>query len=76
MPADKVVHLNLSVSANLNERLEQLAAAGCMTKGDVLRRAVALFSIAAEATIDGGRVGIVDRDGLLTEIVGIMKSTS
>ena len=50
MAHDKeVIRLSLSVSPELNERLEQLAASSCTTKTEILRKAIALYDVVAEA---------------------------
>lgn len=73
MATDKeVIRLSLAVSPELNERLEQLAAAGHTTKSEILRKAIALFDVVAEAKSEKKRFGILDQDKrLVTEIVGI-----
>ena len=73
MATDKTtVRLSLAVSQELNERLEQLAAAGHTTKSEVLRKAIALFDVVAEAKSEKMRIGILDQNKhLITEIVGI-----
>jgi predicted transcriptional regulator len=68
----EVVRLSLSLSPELNERLEQLAASSHTTKTEILRKAIALYDVVAEAKADKKRLGILDKDKrLLTEIVGI-----
>ena len=73
MTTDKeVIRLSLAVSPELNERLEQLAAAGHTSKSEILRKAIALFDVVAEAKSEKKRFGILDQDKrLVTEIVGI-----
>ncbi|SJM91326.1 conserved hypothetical protein [Crenothrix polyspora] len=73
MATDKnVIRLSLAVSPELNARLEQLAASGCTTKTEILRKAIALYDVVAEAKTEKRRFGILDEDKhLLTEIVGI-----
>ena len=73
MTTDKEsIRLSLAVSPQLNERLEQLAAAGHTTKSEILRKAIALFDVVAEAKSEKKRFGILDQDKrLVTEIVGI-----
>lgn len=67
-----LIRLSLSVSPELNERLEQLATSGCTTKTEILRKAIALYDIAAEAKTEKKRLGILDQNkNLLTEIVGL-----
>jgi predicted transcriptional regulator len=66
------VRLSLVVSPELNERLEQLAANGHTTKSEILRKAIALFDVVAEAKAEKKRIGILDQNKHLeTEIVGI-----
>jgi len=73
MANDKeTIRLSLSVSPELNERLEQLASSGHTTKTEILRKAIALYDVVAEAKSEKKRLGILDQDKrLLTEIVGI-----
>lgn len=73
MATDKdVIRLSLTVSTELNARLEQLAASSCTTKAEILRKAIALYDVVAEAKTEKKRLGILDQDKhLLTEIVGI-----
>ena len=60
------------VRPELNARLEELAQAGHTTKSEILRKAIALFDVVAEAKSEKKRFGILDQDKhLLTEIVGI-----
>ncbi|MCK9990409.1 MAG: hypothetical protein RugAbin2_01423 [Rugosibacter sp.] len=73
MGIDKeAIRLSLTVSPELNERLEQLAITGHTTKSEVLRKAIALFDVVAEAKTEKKRFGILDQNKqLVTEIVGI-----
>ncbi len=73
MNADKEsIRLSLAVSPELNSRLEQLAAASHTTKSEILRKAIALFDVVAEAKAEKKRFGILDQNKqLVTEIVGI-----
>lgn len=73
MGTDKeAIRLSLTVSPELNERLEQLAVTGHTTKSEVLRKAIALFDVVAEAKTEKKRFGILDQNKqLVTEIVGI-----
>ena len=60
------------VRPELNARLEELAQAGHTSKSEILRKAIALFDVVAEAKSEKKRFGILDQDKhLLTEIVGI-----
>lgn len=66
------IRLSLSVSPELNTRLEQLAASSHTSKSEILRKAIALFDVVAEAKSEKKRFGILDQEKrLLTEIVGI-----
>jgi predicted transcriptional regulator len=68
----EAIRLSLTVSPELNERLEQLAITGHTTKSEVLRKAIALFDVVAEAKTEKKRFGILDQNKqLVTEIVGI-----
>lgn len=73
MAADKeAVRLSLTLSPELNERLEHLAASSHTTKTEILRKAIALYDVVAEAKTEKKRLGILDQNKhLLTEIVGI-----
>ncbi len=66
------VRLSLVVSPELNETLEELAERSHSSKSDVLRKAIALFDVAAQAKQKDQRIGILDRDDkVVKEIVGI-----
>lgn len=66
------IRLSLTISPELNDRLEELAAARHTTKSEILRKAVALFDVAAEAVAERNRIGILDQNrNLLREIVGV-----
>ncbi len=70
--ASKEVRLSLVVSGELNARLEEIAVASHATKSDILRKALALYDVVADAKQNKNRLGIFDKDkNLLTEIVGI-----
>jgi predicted transcriptional regulator len=73
MATDKEsVRLSLNLSPELNERLEQLASSNHTTKTEILRKAIALYDVVAEAKTEKKRFGILDQNKqLLTEIVGI-----
>lgn len=73
MATDKeTVRLSLTLSPELNERLEQLANSSHTTKTEILRKAIALYDVVAEAKTEKKRFGILDQNKhLLTEIVGI-----
>lgn len=66
------IRLSLTVSPELNARLDELASAAHSTKSEILRKAIALFDVVAEAKSEKKRFGILDQNKqLLTEIVGI-----
>jgi predicted transcriptional regulator len=66
------IRLSLSVSPELNARLDQLALKSHSSKSEILRKAIALFDVAAEAKSENKRIGILDQNKqLLTEIVGL-----
>ncbi len=66
------VRLSLTVSPELNERLEQLASQSHSTKSEILRKAIALFDVATEAKEQKQRIGLFDQNRqMVTEIVGI-----
>lgn len=68
----ETVRLSLNISPELNEHLEQLASAGHTTKTEVLRKAIALYDVVAEAKTEKKKLGILDQNKqLLVEIVGI-----
>jgi len=68
----ETIRLSLAVSPELNERLEQLASSGHTSKSEILRKAIALFDVVAEAKSEKKRIGILDQNKqLVTEIVGI-----
>ena len=69
---NETIRLSLSVSPQLNAKLEQLAVSGHTTKSEVLRKAIALFDVVYEAKLENKRIGILDQNKeLLTEIVGL-----
>lgn len=66
----EMVHLNLDVSPELNERLEEIANKIGGTKSDVLRQSIALMQIVLAAKEQGKKFGIAEPDQpLSTEIV-------
>ena len=70
--SNDTIRLSLAVSPELNARLDHLAATGHTSKSEILRKAIALFDVVAEAKSEKKRFGILDQDKhLLTEIVGI-----
>lgn len=73
MPTEiESIRLSLTVSPELNARLDELAASAHSTKSEILRKAIALFDVVAEAKAEKKRFGILDQNKqLVTEIVGI-----
>ena len=70
--ADKV-RLNLQVSSELNQMLEDIADSAGTNRTDVVRQALALMKTAHAAKRDGRHIGIVtDPKKLDTEIVGLL----
>ena len=66
------VRLTVDVSPELNETLDQLAGNAHLTKSEILRRAIALMEVAAQAHKKGQKLALIDKDQqALTEIVGI-----
>jgi len=70
--SDKV-RLNLQVSSELNNVLEEIADSSGSTKTDVIRQALALMKVAHNAKKNGKHLGLVaDADKLDTEIIGLL----
>ena len=66
------VRLTVDVSPELNETLDQLAENAHLTKSEILRRAIALIKVAAQAHEKGQKLPLIDKDQQpLTEILGI-----
>lgn len=67
-----LVRLNVNITREMDSRLNALASAKGMTKSDVLRRALALFEVAASESNQGHKLAITSQDHkVLREIVGI-----
>lgn len=63
---------SVTLSEDLDTRLDQLAEQQNTTKRNILRKAFALYDVAAAAKARGDRFGIVDQNNkLVTEISGI-----
>lgn len=68
----KLVHINLAVSQEVADAIEEIASRQQITKTDVLRKAVALLAVAVAAKARNERVGLFDADRkITTEIVGV-----
>ncbi|WP_440963536.1 hypothetical protein ACL58G_24890 [Massilia sp. GER05] len=66
------IRLTLTMSPALNAKLEQLAAANCATKAEILRKAIVLYELACRASLKNQRLGVFDEDErLVVEIVGL-----
>ena len=66
------VRLNLQISDELNQQLEQMAEIGSTTKSDIIRRALALMKVAQRGAEEGKHLGFAkDADKLDQEIVGV-----
>lgn len=67
------VRLNLQVSRELNNVLEEIAESSGSSKTDVIRQALALMKVAHNAKRSGKHLGLVEDAGKLdTEIVGLL----
>jgi len=70
--ADKV-RVNLNVSAELNDLLENIANDTGSNRTEVIRQALALMKVAHDAKRKGKHLGLVsDPERLETEIVGLL----
>lgn len=66
------VRLNLTVSREVSDAIDEIASRKNTTKRDVLRKAVALLAVVEEAKSRNERIGLFNKDRqLTTEIVGI-----
>ena len=68
------MRLSLDVTPELNALLKQLVLdLGASNKSEVLRKAIALFKVAAEAKSEGHRLYVADQPppGASREIIGI-----
>ncbi len=67
------VRLNLQVSQELSNVLDEIAESSGGSRTDVIRQALALMKVAHEARKDGRHLGLVsERSKLDTEIVGLL----
>ena len=67
------IRMNLQVSTEINDVLEQIAGDTGSNRSDVIRQAIALMKTAHEAKRKGKHIGIVsDPAKLDTEIVGLL----
>jgi metal-responsive CopG/Arc/MetJ family transcriptional regulator len=67
------VRMNLQVSSELNDLLEEIAGSTGSNRSEVIRQALALMKAAHDAKQKGKHIGIVtDATKLDTEIVGLL----
>ncbi len=72
MSVNEKVRLSLQLSKDLYEQLESLAIDSHATKSDVLRKALGLMIVAADAKKAHKKLGVFDKEEHLEkEIVGI-----
>jgi predicted transcriptional regulator len=72
MRRNESIRLSLSISPELNARLDNLTQSGHTTKSEILRKAIALFDVAAQAKAENNRLGVLDQNKrLVSEIIGI-----
>jgi hypothetical protein len=66
------VRLTVDLPKALNDTLQSIADEQGLTKTDILRKAVAMFDVAHQATVNKKGIAIVDGNGKIEErIVGI-----
>jgi predicted transcriptional regulator len=71
--APEKVRLNLQISSELNNILEDIASSSASTKTEVIRQALALVQVAHAVKKKGKHLGwVADADRLDTEIVGLL----
>jgi hypothetical protein len=69
---DYMVRLNVNVSENIYEDLEDIAKKMNTTKSDVIRKSLSLIKLFSTAVNkDGGKFLIETKDGKLKEIVNL-----
>ncbi|MBF0304501.1 MAG: ribbon-helix-helix protein, CopG family [Alphaproteobacteria bacterium] len=68
----EVVRLNMTISDDLAQALDRMAAESQQSKSELLRKALTLFEVAREGKREGKKLALMDRDGHVeTEIVGL-----
>ena len=66
------IRLNVSISDELNARLDTLAEQSGSTKSELLRKAIVLMDLAVTESKQGNKLGILDdKRHVLREIVGV-----
>ncbi|MBF0372922.1 MAG: ribbon-helix-helix protein, CopG family [Alphaproteobacteria bacterium] len=67
-----MVRLNMTISDDLAQALDRMAAESQQSKSELLRKALTLFEVAREGKREGKKLALMDRDGHVeTEIVGL-----
>ena len=67
-----MIRLNLTVSDELAQRLNELSGESQTSKSEILRKALTLFDVAREGKRSGKRLALVGDGGqVTTEIVGL-----
>lgn len=67
------VRLNLVLSEDLNNEIEQMASKGHTNKSEIIRKALQLFLAAKEGKSRGLKLGLVEPETrtMQTEIIGL-----
>lgn len=66
------VRVSLDLSPSAFEILEQISAEEQITKNELLRRAIALMKVAADAKKQGHSLGLLDAKGkIVVQIIGV-----
>jgi Arc/MetJ-type ribon-helix-helix transcriptional regulator len=72
-PMGEKVRLNLQLSSELNEALEEIVDDTGTSRSEVIRQALALMKVAHSAKKQGRHIGLVsDPKKLETEIIGLL----
>ena len=67
-----MIRLNLTVSDDLAQRLDELSGESQTSKSEILRKALTLFDVAREGKRSGKKLALVGDGGqVTTEIVGL-----
>ena len=73
MAESEKIRLNLSVTLEVNDVLDRIAASAGVSRGDVLRQAIALMAKVYDAKLAGKHFGFAaDPDRLDSEIIGLI----
>ena len=69
---ENTVRLNLNITDELNQRLDQIAKKSGNSKSDLLRKAIVLMELVVDENAKGNVLSITDKNHhVLREIVGI-----